>query len=165
MPYLSFSSSALEVSILCLSVLPIFSDCGFHTQGKAGAVIPNVNRAIPKNRRFHSHVQQPPERPIHFAQGKGTSIADFEPSGRLGLHNQGACNTLVPMVWILPELRSKTLRITATLSGGSFMTREVDLQNVSTRFMSVRSGLLHQLVHRYRKSRQRTIRHRGMRQR
>lgn len=42
---------------------------------------------------------------------------------------------------------------------------KVDLQNVSTRFMSVRSGLLHQLVHRYRKSRQRTIRHRGMRQR
>ena len=28
------------------------------------------------------------------------------------------------------------------------MTREVDLQNVSTRFMSVRSGLLHQRVHR-----------------
>lgn len=56
-------------------------------------MIPNVNRSIPKNRRLHSHVQQPPERPIHFAQGKGTSIADFESSGRLGLHNQGACNT------------------------------------------------------------------------
>lgn len=46
----------------------------------------------------------------------------------------------------------KTLKITATLLGGSFMTREVDLQNVSTQFMSVRSGLLHQRVHRYRKA-------------
>ena len=165
MPFLSFSSSTLEVSDLCLSVLPLFSDCGFHTQGKAGAVIPNVNRSIPKNRRLHSHVQQPPERPIHFAQGKGTSIADFESSGRLGLHNQGACNTQFRWTGFPPERRSKTLKITATLLGGSFMTREVDLQNVSTQFMSVRSGLLHQRVHRYRKSRQRTIRHRGMRQR
>ena len=37
----------------------------------------------------------------------------------------------------------KNLEDTATLSGGSFMTREVDLLNASTRFMSVRSGLLH----------------------
>lgn len=41
--------------------------------------MPNVNRSIPKNRRLHSHVQQPPERPIHFAQGEGAAIADFEP--------------------------------------------------------------------------------------
>lgn len=165
MPFLSFSSSALEVPVLRVSVLSLFFDCGFHTQGKAGAVMPNVNRSIPKNRRLHNHVQQPLERPIHFAQGKGTSFADFEPSRTVGSTQSRGLQHSVPMVWIPPERRSKTLKITATLSGGSFMTREVDLQNVSTQFMSVRSGLLHQRVHRYRKSRQRTIRHRGMRQR
>ena len=51
---------------------------------------------------------------------------------------------LLSLILSLPDGWVYTIKGLATLSlGGSFMTREVDLQNVSTQFMSVRSGLLH----------------------